>query len=102
VIATNKGSTYGYGGFRLDADIGRHFVITPEAAVGGWSEGGGKNLGGAIEFKTGAEFAYRFDDNSRLGFIFDHISNAGIYKRNPGVESGMVVYSIPVGWLSGP
>lgn len=102
VLTTNKGSVYGYAGFRFDAEIGRHFVITPEAAMGGWSKGGGKDLGGPFEFKTGAEAAYRFDDNSRLGLLFDHISNAGIYKKNPGVESLMVMYSIPVGWLSGP
>jgi lipid A 3-O-deacylase len=98
VLATNEGTVYGYGGFRLDAEIGRHFVIMPEAAFGLWSRGDGKNLGGAEEFKTGAEFAYRFDDYSRLGLMFDHISNAGIYSRNPGVESLLIVYSIPIGW----
>lgn len=98
-LVTNKGSAYGYGGFRLDAEIGRHFVITPELAVGYWNRGGGKDLGGHIEFKSGGEFAYRFDDQSRLGFLFDHISNAGIYKKNPGVESAMVMYSIPLNWF---
>jgi lipid A 3-O-deacylase len=98
VLATNERTVYGYGGFRLDAEIGRHFVLMPEAAFGFWSRGEGKNLGGSEEFKTGAEFAYRFDDNSRLGFMFDHISNAGIYSRNPGVESALIVYSIPIGW----
>ncbi len=97
VLATNERTVYGYGGFRLDAEIGRHFVIMPEAAFGFWSRGEGKNLGGAEEFKTGGEFAYRFDDYSRLGFLFDHISNAGIYSRNPGVELALIVYSIPIG-----
>ena len=97
MLATNEHTFYGYGGFRFDAEIGQHFVITPEAAFGYWSRGNGKNLGGAEEFKTGGEFAYRFDDYSRLGFLFDHISNAGIYQRNPGVESMMIMYSIPIG-----
>jgi len=96
-LVTNARSFYGYGGFRFDAEIGQHFVITPEAAFGYWSRGSGKDLGGPEEFKTGAEFAYRFNDNSRLGFLFDHISNAGIYKKNPGVESAMIMYSIPLG-----
>ncbi len=100
-LGTNKGSFFGYGGFRLDAEIGRHFVITPEATMGYWSRGDGKDLGGAFEFKTGGEFAWRFDDYSRIGLLFDHISNAGIYKKNPGVESAMVVYSIPIGALFG-
>jgi lipid A 3-O-deacylase len=97
VLATNQRSAYGYGGFRFDAEIGKHVVIMPEAAVGYWDRGGGKDLGGHVEFKTGGEFAYRFDDYSRLGFLFDHISNAGIYKKNPGVESAMIMYSIPFG-----
>jgi len=97
VLATNKGTLYGYGGFRFDAEIGRHFVITPEAAVGYWNRGGGKDLGGHIEFKTGGEFAWRFDDHSRLGLQFDHISNAGIGKHNPGTESLVLYYSIPIG-----
>jgi lipid A 3-O-deacylase len=97
-LATNEGSFYGYGGFRFDAEIGRHVVITPEAAMGYWRKGGGKDLGGPFEFKTGAEFAYRFDNSSRFGLLFDHISNAGIYKKNPGVESLLFVYSIPLRW----
>ena len=101
VLATNKGTFYGYGGFRLDAEIGEHFVISPELAVGGWSKGGGKDLGGPVEFKSGGEFAYRFSDNSRLGFLFDHISIAGIYKKIPGVESAMLMYWFPFGWVIG-
>lgn len=95
-LGTNDGSAYGYGGFRLDAEFG-HFVFTPEAVVGYWHHGGGKDLGGPAEFKTGGEFAYRFSDASRLGVAFDHISNAGLYRKNPGVESALLVYSIPLG-----
>ncbi|MGO8919526.1 MAG: acyloxyacyl hydrolase [Stellaceae bacterium] len=102
VLATNDRTVYGYGGFRFDAELGRHFVIMPQAAFGFWSRGDGKNLGGSEEFKTGAEFAYRFDDYSRLGLLFDHISNAGIYSKNPGVESAMIMYSIPIGGPRSP
>jgi hypothetical protein len=101
MLGTNKGTLYPYAGFRIDAEIGRHFVITPELAVGYWHRGGGKDLGGPVEFKSGGEFAWRFNDNSRVGFLFDHISNAGIYKKNPGVESAMLMYSIPLGGLFG-
>ena len=100
VLATDKATVYPYAGFRFDAQIG-HIVLTPEAAVGYWSTNAGKQLGGAIEFKTGGEIAWRFSDNSRLGFLFDHISNAGIYKKNPGVEQAMLMYSIPLNELFG-
>jgi lipid A 3-O-deacylase len=95
-LATNERSAYGYAGFRFDGRIG-HVIIMPEAVVGYWTRGAGKNLGGPAEFKTGGEFAWRFDDASRIGFLFDHISNAGFYKKNPGVESALLVYSIPIG-----
>ena len=71
--------------------------IRPNAAVGAFYKGNGKDLGSVVEFKTGAEFAYRFEDHSRLGLQFDHISNAGIGKRNPGTESLVLFWSFPFG-----
>jgi len=75
------------------------WVLTPSAAVGLWQKGDGKNLGSWVEFKTGAELAYRFADRSRLGVSFHHISNAGLTERNPGEESFELVWSIPFGLL---
>jgi hypothetical protein len=98
-LVTSDGTFYGYGGLRADFILAQHFVVMPVAAVGYWQRGGGKDLGAHTEFKTGGEFAYRFDDDSRLGIAFDHISNAGIGKKNPGVESLIFVYSLP---LPGP
>jgi lipid A 3-O-deacylase len=95
VMGTTDRAFYGYGGFGIDLYFGSRWVLTPNAAVGFYERGSGKDLGSTIEFRTGAEFAYRFDDRSRLGLAFNHISNAGIDKRNPGEESLVLVYSIP-------
>jgi hypothetical protein len=97
VLFTSKGTVMGYGGIRIDLYLSPHIVVTPNAAVGGFYRGSGKDLGSTIEFKTGAEFAWRFDDHSRLGLAFDHISNAGIGKRNPGTESLILFWSFPIG-----
>ena len=97
VLFTSKGSVMGYGGIRIDLYLGQHFVVTPNFAPGLFYRGNGKQLGSTIEFKTGVEFAWRFDDHSRLGLQFDHISNAGIGKHNPGTESLLLVYSFPIG-----
>lgn len=86
---------YGYGGILIDAYFGKRMVVTPSFAVGGYSEGQSKDLGGPLEFRSAIEFAYRFDNRSRLGLQFSHISNAGIYDRNPGTESLLLTYSIP-------
>lgn len=45
--------------------------------------------------------AYRFDDRSRLGLEFYHLSNAGLDKHNPGTEILLAKYSVPFGKLTG-
>jgi lipid A 3-O-deacylase len=97
--ATTKRAFYGYGGFLVDIYLGNRWVVMPNAAFGYYSNGAGKDLGSHAEFRTGAEFAYRFDDRSRLGFTFHHISNAGIGKRNPGEEEMLVMFSLPFDFL---
>jgi hypothetical protein len=97
-ITTDR-TVYAYGGLRADIPIGNHVIIMPVAAVGYWDRGDGKDLGSHLEFKTGAELAWRFDDSSRLGIAFDHISNAGITQRNPGEENLLLVYSLPLSYL---
>jgi len=96
-LVTTDASVLAYWGLRLDLYFGDRWVLTPNAAVGAFGRGSGKNLGSVVEFKTGGEFAYRFDDHARLGLQFDHISNAGIGKHNPGTESFVLMYSIPIG-----
>lgn len=93
---TTDGSSYEYGGFALDIFLGDKWVLTPNEAAGFWTRGdkSSKNLGSWAEFRSGGEIAYRFDNNSRLGFSFHHISNAGLTKRNPGEEEALLNYSI--------
>jgi len=98
---TDKGSVYTYGGFRFELPIGSHFMIIPMATVGDYEHGGGKDLGAHIEFKTGAEFDYVFDNGLRLGPVFDHVSNAGIGKKNPGEENLLLMVSVPLGLITG-
>lgn len=92
---TTKRAFYGYGGFLVDIYFGNRWVLMPNVAFGYYDNGAGKNLGSHAEFRSGAEFAYRFNDRSRLGFTFHHISNAGISKTNPGEEEMLVVFSLP-------
>lgn len=95
IIATTDETFYGYGGILFDIFIGNRFVLTGSTAVGYYAKGSGKNLHHPLEFRSGAELAYRFDDRSRLGLGIFHISNASIGERNPGVETFLASYSIP-------
>ncbi len=95
MMAASDGDYFGYAGFLADIPLG-HFVLSPNAAVGGYG-GHGYRLGSHVEFRTGGDFAWRFADASRLGVGFYHISNAGITERNPGSESLMLEYFYPLG-----
>ncbi|MSP89442.1 MAG: acyloxyacyl hydrolase [Alphaproteobacteria bacterium] len=92
---TTDAAAYGYGGVLIDIHFGPRWVLMPSAAFGLYRDGSGKKLGHAAEFRTGAELAYRFDNRSRLGLAFHHISNASIGEKNPGTEILSLIYSAP-------
>lgn len=71
--------------------------MTPSVAAGPYLRGGGRDLGHVFEIRSGLEIAYRFNDRSRLGLLFYHISNAGLGDdKNPGAEALGLTYSIPL------
>jgi len=87
-FGTGKGAFYGYGGFGFDINFLDRFV-------GYFEHGTGIDLGAHTEFRTGAEFDYRFENLTRLGVGIYHMSNAGIGKQNPGVQLVTVVLTMP-------
>lgn len=96
VNVTTDSAVYGYAGLNWDWYFSEGVVLTPNFAAGLYKDGDGKDLGGTIEFRSGIELAYIFNDNSRAGIAFNHISNASIYDRNPGAETLLVNYSVPI------
>ena len=95
-MATSDGSVYGYGGVLTDFQFGSHFILTPSIAGGLYFHGDGKDLGHVVEIRSAIEAAYRFDNHSRLGLLFYHISNAGLDDDNAGTEVLGFNYSFPV------
>ena len=93
---TSDGAFYGYGGFGVDVNFTPNLVLTPNVAAGYFASGSGTRLGSWWEFRSGAEFAWRFADTSRLGVAVHHISNAGLTKQNPGAQSVVLMYSVPL------
>jgi len=75
-----------------------HILILPDAAVGYYSRGSDKILSfkSTAEFRTGIGAAYEFDNGWRLGADIHHISNAGLDKKNPGVEIAALTLAIPL------
>jgi len=101
INGTSKGGVYGYGGLLLDISLIDRLWFTPSFAVGGFSRGGGSDLGHVIEFRSGFELSYEFENKSRLGVRYEHISNAGISDTNPGTENIWLVFTVPVSKLFG-
>lgn len=96
VMATAEGSFYLYSGFGLDWVLKDRIFISPNFAAGYYNKGGGKDLYFPLEFRSGIEVGLVFCNQSRLGVHFYHISNASLGKRNPGEESLVLFYSIPI------
>lgn len=91
------GGVYGYGGLNWDIPLGASgFYLTPNFMAGLYHRGDSKRLGGPIEFRSGIEGSYQFNNGHRAGVAFNHISNANIYNRNPGAETLLFNYAIPL------
>lgn len=95
-LMTLRGSKYFYAGINFDLLFFDHLLFAPGFAAGYFLKGEGRDLGFPIEFRSGVELAWQFCDKSRLGFHFYHLSNASIGKRNPGEESLVLFYDIPI------
>ncbi len=94
VAATEEGSVLVYGGLRLDWEASESFFVTPQLAVGAYEQGDGLDLGGALQFRSGLELAYRFESDARLGLLFFHLSHARINgDRNPGSNSLVLTWT---------
>jgi lipid A 3-O-deacylase len=97
IASTNTSQGFVGAGVLSDFFVGRRFVITPSLAPHYYWGGNKKlDLGHWVEFRSQIEFAYRFDNRSRLGMAISHYSNAGLGNTNPGTETGTIYLSVPI------
>ena len=85
---TENSAAYIYTGFEWNVEMGA-LTFTPSFAPGLYHEGDGKDLGHVIEFKSEVQFSYELSKNSKIGFSYNHLSNASIGDKNPGANSYM-------------
>jgi hypothetical protein len=93
-LASGDGSAFVYGGLSCDLELPSGLGATPILTAGYYERGGGMNLGGAFEFRSGFEVYHRVGSFSRVGLSIHHISNAGLYDRNPGQETLFLSYGV--------
>jgi lipid A 3-O-deacylase len=96
IMATGKGALYFYSGLGLDLFFTTNFYFSPSLAPGIYYKGKGKNLGFPIEFRSGIEIGWRFENKYRLALQMCHISNASLGNRNPGCESLVLSLYTPI------
>ena len=85
-----------YAGIRMDLYLTNNIVLTPNFAPGLYERGDGKELGHIIEFRSGLDLAYRKKNGGRIAAEVHHLSNASLDENNPGTETFLFTYSIPL------
>ena len=85
---TKNNAFYLYTGVQAEYELG-FLTITPSFAPGYYNEGGGKDLGYPLEFKSEVQMSFDLGDNSQMGMSYNHISNASFGTKNPGANSYM-------------
>lgn len=93
VQANLDGGLFGYAGIYLDLALGS-FVLSPQTSIGAYEKGDSKELGGTFQFMSGLGLSWEFADCSRLGFRYQHISNANLHDKNPGADILLLNYGI--------
>ena len=87
-MMTADSASYFYTGVQAEYDLGK-LNITPSFTPGLYSEGNGKDLGHALEFKSEVQLSVDMPKSTQLGFSYNHLSNARIGDKNPGANSYM-------------
>ncbi len=66
------------------------------AMTGLYDKGSGHDLGGRLAFRSGVDLIYEKTGGLRYAVSYDHRSNMGIYKENPGIETIQFAVSFPL------
>jgi len=99
LIITTQTAFYAYAGLGLEFCPAPRWMIIPRLSAGYYQSIVDQGLGSSLEFFSALEAAYRFKDQSRLGLVFGHMSNARLGRENPGTEFLFLTYTIPVDTL---
>ena len=91
-LITAKRASMFYGGF--ETNIGSDLIyLNLSSSAGIYSNGDGKDLGSAIQFKSEVNLLYSLSDKTRIGIGSHHISNAGLDSVNPGTNNFYLIFN---------
>lgn len=95
VMVNTEGAMHIYFGLYYDIPLTDFLFLTPSFAPGLYAKNNSKDLKFALEFQSQIEISIKFVNGARVGFSFNHMSNATLGEENPGVESLALTYIIP-------
>lgn len=72
------------------------FFIESAFQIGFHEIAQGPNIGGNFHFRSDVGIGYAFDSGTALILTYDHRSNGGITVNNPGLETLIIEYSVPL------
>ena len=91
-FVTAKSASMFYSGF--ETNIGQDSIyLNLSSSAGIYSNGDGKDLGNALQFKSEVNLFYRLGKSSSIGLGSHHISNAGLSSVNPGTNNFYLIFN---------
>jgi len=88
MMITADNAAYFYTGIEANLDLGP-LKLTPSFTPGLYSQGGGKDLGHPVEFKSEVQVSMDLGESTNFGMSYNHVSNASLGEKNPGANSYM-------------
>jgi lipid A 3-O-deacylase len=90
------GAAYAYAAGEMILRPHPRIVAIPSVGVGAYRRGGGVDLGSPLAFRSSFELGYRREGGNRISLFAYHLSNAGVGRRNPGIEAVGLAWSAAV------
>ena len=95
VHGTEDETYFVYAGLRRHFRLSEKWFVTGSLAASYHEPGDGKDLGYALEFRSGLSLSREFEGGSQLGLGFYHLSNSSLSSTNPGANSLLLRYKFP-------
>ncbi len=94
--ASTRHALFGYAGTRADLALPRGWRISAGFAFTLYSHQQDMDLGGPIVFRSSFVLAYQLRDGLEVGATFFHMSNARLYRNNPGTNVLALLIEVPL------
>lgn len=94
--ASGNRAVFGYFGAEADLALPRRWRMSGGFAFTRYATHGDVDLGGPLVFRSSFTIARRYQNGIEVGASFFHISNANLYRNNPGANQLSLVVEAPL------